>query len=162
MRKEHLLISYYVSDSQDDLQPEEISLLETASESAKSSYSPYSRYKVGSAVLLSNGKIVTGSNQENMAFPSGLCAERVALFAAVSNHPGILIKSIAITARSEDFPVIDPVTPCGSCRQALIEYENNQGEPIKLILGSQSGKTLLVQSVSDLLPLSFREEKLKK
>jgi len=162
MRKENLLISYYVSDSQDDLQPEEISLLESASESAKYSYSPYSRYKVGSAVLLSNGKVVTGSNQENMAFPSGLCAERVALFSAVSNHPGILIKSIAITARSEDFPVIDPVTPCGSCRQALIEYENNQGEPIKLILGSQSGKTLLVQSVSDLLPLSFREEKLKK
>jgi cytidine deaminase len=162
MRKENLLISYYVSDSQDDLQPEEISLLETASESAKSSYSPYSRYKVGSAVLLSNGKIVTGSNQENMAFPSGLCAERVALFAAVSNHPGILIKSIAITARSEDFPVTDPVTPCGACRQALIEYENNQGKPIRLILGSQSGKTLLIQRISDLLPLSFREEKLKK
>ena len=162
MRKENLLISYYVSDSQDDLQPEEISLLETASESAKSSYSPYSRYKVGSAVLLSDGKIVTGSNQENMAFPSGLCAERVALFAAVSNHPGILIESIAITARSEDFPVIDPVTPCGACRQALIEYESNQGKPIRLILGSQSGKTLLVQSVSDLLPLSFNEEKLKK
>ena len=162
MRKENLLISYYVSDSQDDLQPEEISLLETASESAKSSYSPYSRYKVGSAVLLSNGKIVTGSNQENMAFPSGLCAERVALFAAVSNHPGILIKSIAITARSEDFPVTDPVTPCGACRQALIEYENNQGKPIRLILGSQSGKTLLIQRISDILPLSFREEKLKK
>lgn len=142
--------------------PDELNLLNTAADSLKSAYVPYSHYKVGSAVLLENGVIITGSNQENMAFPSGLCAERVALFAAASNHPGITIKSIAITAQSQDFPVKEPVSPCGACRQTLIEYETNQGKPIKIILGCESGKTIMVMSVGDLLPLSFREEKLKK
>jgi cytidine deaminase len=162
MQRKDLHISYYLREFPEELQPEELNLLNIASESLGSSYSPYSHYKVGCAVLLENGAVITGSNQENMAFPSGLCAERVALYAAASNHPGIIIRSIAITARSLDFPVIEPVTPCGSCRQAMIEYENNQDKPIKLILGCESGKTILVMSVGDLLPLSFKEEKLKK
>ena len=162
MRRIDLHISYYSADSSDDLLPDDLKLLNSAAESVKSSYSPYSHYRVGAAVLLTNGVIITGSNQENMAFPSGLCAERVALFAAASGHPGTGIRSIAITAQSEDFPVNEPVSPCGACRQAMIEYENNQGQPIRLILGSESGKTILVNSVGDLLPLSFKEEKLKK
>lgn len=162
MQKKDLTISYQLSDSPGDLAPEDLNLLNLAEASLRSSYSPYSRYKVGAAVLLGNDVVVTGSNQENMAFPSGLCAERVALFAAASNHPGVIVKSVAITASSEDFPVNEPVTPCGACRQALIEYENNQGRPIRMILGCESGKTILVQSVGDLLPLYFREEKLKK
>jgi cytidine deaminase len=97
-----------------------------------------------------------------MAFPSGLCAERVALFAAASQHPGITIKAIAITAQSQDFPVKEPVSPCGGCRQAMIEYETNQAEPIKLILGCETGKTIMVTKVGDLLPLSFKEDMLKK
>ena len=137
-------------------------LLTIAIDSLESAYVPYSHYKVGSAILLENGVIITGSNQENMAFPSGLCAERVALYAAASNHPGIIIKSIAITAQSQDFPVIEPVTPCGACRQALIEYETNQGRPIKLILSCETGKTIVVSRVGDLLPLSFKEDLLKK
>ena len=162
MQQKDLLISYFELDSAEELLPDERNLLNIATDSLKSAYVPYSHYKVGSAVLLENGVIVTGSNQENMAFPSGLCAERVALFAAASNHPGIKIKSIAITAQSEDFPVKEPVSPCGSCRQAMIEYETNQGKPIQLILGCETGRTLLVRKVGDLLPLSFKEDMLKK
>jgi len=162
MQQKDLLISYFELDSADELAPEERNLLNIATDSLKSAYVPYSHYKVGSAVLLENGIIVTGSNQENMAFPSGLCAERVALFAAASNHPGITIKSIAITAQSQDFPVQKPVSPCGSCRQAMIEYETNQGKPIQLILGCETGKIILVRKVGDLLPLSFKEDMLKK
>jgi cytidine deaminase len=162
MQQKDLLISYFELDSANELSPDDHELLNRAEVSLKSAYVPYSHYSVGSAVLLGNGKIITGSNQENMAFPSGLCAERVALFAAASQYPGITIKSIAVTAQSKDFPVKDPVFPCGACRQAMIEYETKQGEPIKLILGCETGKTILVMKVGDLLPLSFREELLKK
>ena len=162
MQQKDLLISYFELDSDNELLRDDLNLLNIAKDSLKSAYVPYSHYKVGSAVLLENGIIITGSNQENMAFPSGLCAERVALFAAASQHPGITIKSIAITAQSQDFPVEEPVSPCGACRQTMIEYETIQGEPIKLILGCETGKTILVMKVGDLLPLSFKEDKLKK
>ena len=162
MQKKDLQISYFEMDSPNELPLDERNLLNIAADSLKSAYVPYSHYRVGSAVLLENGVIVTGSNQENMAFPSGLCAERVALFAAASQHPGITIKSIAITAQSLDFPVKEPVSPCGGCRQAMIEYETNQGKPIKLILGCETGKTIVVMKVGDLLPLSFKEDMLKK
>ena len=162
MQQKDLLISYFELDSPNELPLDEFTLLSVATDSLKSAYVPYSHYKVGSAVLLENGVVITGSNQENMAFPSGLCAERVALYAAASNHPGITIKSIAITAQSQDFPVQEPVSPCGACRQAMIEYETNQGKPIKLILGCETGKTIMVMSVGDLLPLSFKEDLLKK
>jgi cytidine deaminase len=162
MQQKDLLISYFELDSVEELPQQEFSLLTIAKDSLHSAYVPYSHYKVGAAVLLENGVIITGSNQENMAFPSGLCAERVALFSAASQYPGITIRSIAITAQAQDFPVKEPVTPCGACRQAIIEYETNQGKPIKLILGSETGKTLLVNKVGDLLPLSFKEDLLKK
>jgi cytidine deaminase len=162
MQQKDLLISYFELDSPNKLPLDELNLLNIATDSLKSAYVPYSHYKVGSAVLLENGVVITGSNQENMAFPSGLCAERVALYAAASNHPGITIKSIAITAQSQDFPVKEPVSPCGACRQSMIEYETNQGKPIKLILSCETGKIIVVMSVGDLLPLSFKEDLLKK
>ena len=162
MQQKDLLISYFELDSDNELPRDDRNLLNIAKDSLKSAYVPYSHYKVGSAVLLENGIIITGSNQENMAFPSGLCAERIALFAAASQHPGITIKSIAITAQSQDFPVKEPVSPCGACRQAMIEYETNQGKPIKLILGCETGKTILIMKAGDLLPLSFKEDSLKK
>jgi cytidine deaminase len=162
MQQKDLLISYFELDSPNELPLDEHNLLYVATDSLKSAYVPYSHYKVGSAVLLENGMVISGSNQENMAFPSGLCAERVALYAAASNHPGIIIRSIAITAQSQDFPVTEPVSPCGACRQAMIEYETNQSKPIKLILSCETGKTIVVMSVGDLLPLSFKEDLLKK
>jgi cytidine deaminase len=162
MQQKDLLISYFELDSPDELHLDDLNLLNVATDSLKSAYAPYSHFKVGSAILLENGVIIAGSNQENMAFPSGLCAERVALFAAASQHPGITIKAIAITAQSQNFPVKEPVSPCGACRQAMIEYETNQGKPIKLILGCETGKIILVTKVGDLLPLSFKEDLLKK
>jgi cytidine deaminase len=162
MQHKLLQISYQETESHEDLHPDDLNLLKEAEESLKSAYVPYSHYRVGSAILLDNGVIVTGSNQENMAFPSGLCAERVALFAAASQYPGVPVRMIAITAKSEDFPVAEPVSPCGACRQVMIEYETKQDKPLKLILGCETGKTILIQRAGDLLPLSFKEDKLKK
>jgi cytidine deaminase len=153
---------YEEYESPVELQPQDRELLEQAKTALNDAYAPYSQYHVGAAVLLGNGKVVTGNNQENMAFPSGLCAERVAIYAASSQFPGTPIKTIAISARSEKFPVTDPVPPCGSCRQAMIEYEMFQKQNIRLILQGESGKVLVIGSVESLLPLSFREKGLKK
>jgi len=128
----------------------------------KSAYAPYSKFHVGAAILLDDGTIVKGNNQENVAYPSGLCAERVALFYASSSFPGKKILKIAISAMSEEFEVDYPITPCGACRQALLEYENNHESDIEVLLAGQSGKVIVVPSISWLLPLSFSEGKLKR
>ena len=112
------------------------------------------RMAVGAAVLLDNGEIIHGSNQENAAYPSGLCAERVALFYASSRYPNVAIKAIAINSTVNGKENHDPVYPCGDCRQVLLEWENRFGKPIKVIMGSAS-KTHVVHSIKDLLPLCF-------
>ncbi len=162
MEQKNLSISYLEYDSMEELPPSDRELLEHAKIAVDSAYAPYSHYKVGAAVRMGNGKIITGNNQENMAFPSGLCAERVALFAAASANPGIAVKAIAITAKSLQFPVEKPVTPCGSCRQAIIEYEMLSSEKIRIILMGETGKVLTIEGMETLLPLSFKEEGLKK
>lgn len=148
--------------SVDELDQQDKTLVEKAKEAASVAYAPYSKFCVGAALLLENGIYVKGSNQENVAYPSGLCAERVAVFSASANYPGIVIKTIAITAKSDSFIVETPITPCGSCRQVLAEYEHIQGSPIKIILSGAKGKVLVVSKVEDILPLSFKEDKLKK
>ena len=162
MEQKNISFSYLEYDSLDELSRSDRELLEHAKNVVDSAYAPYSQYKVGAAVRMGNGKIVTGSNQENMAFPSGLCAERVALFAAASANPGIAVKAIAITAKSLQFPVEKPVTPCGSCRQAIIEYEMLGHEKIRIILMGETGKVMTIDGMDSLLPLSFKEEGLKK
>jgi len=162
MQQKHLSVPYFEYDSPAELTEIEQELLKQAKSVLDSAYAPYSKYHVGAAVLLGNGKIFTGNNQENMAFPSGLCAERVALYAAAANNPGVDIVAIAITARSEAFPVVDPVPPCGSCRQSLIEYEMISQKRIRVILMGETGKVLLIEGIDRLLPLSFREDGLKK
>lgn len=136
-------------------------LLQHASDAKASAYAPYSRFLVGAAILLDNGIIVKGNNQENAAYPSGLCAERVAIFAAGANYPGRRIVKVAITAASMDFPSDHPVAPCGACRQTMLEYELNQSEAIVVIMKGTSGKTYRSASVSQLLPLFFHEDGLK-
>jgi cytidine deaminase len=148
-------------DDSNDLQIAEQNLLQHASEAKDAAYAPYSRFLVGAALLLEDGTIVKGNNQENAAYPSGLCAERVAIFAAGANFPGKLIKKIAITAASMDFPSDHPVAPCGACRQTMLEYELNQKEPIILIMKGTTGKTYRSSSVGQLLPLFFHEDGLK-
>ena len=133
-------------------------LLDIAHEAAKHAYAPYSHFKVGAAVLLKNGHIVSGNNQENAVFPSGLCAERVALYYAASQFPETPIEKIAITAIGDEKEVEQPVPPCGNCRQALLEYEIKFGEPIEVIMAGEKGAVFIAKSVEDLLPLSFSSE----
>ncbi len=118
-------------------------------------YAPYSNFTVGCALLLDNGVIVTGNNQENAAYPSGLCAERVAIFYAGAQYPGAAILKMAITASPKDDSFHKPVPPCGACRQSIAEYENNQKNPIELFFMGAAGKVMKSNSISDLLPLIF-------
>lgn len=148
--------------SEKELGGEEQALLRLAREAAKSAYAPYSKFYVGAALLLENGKTVCGNNQENIAFPSGLCAERVAFFSAGAQYPGVAIKTIAVTARSNDFAIDKPVTPCGDCRQVMAEYEDLYKGNIRVILSGETGKIFIVNSIKDLLPLMFSGEGLRK
>jgi cytidine deaminase len=130
-------------------------LMHKAQEARERAYAPYSRFKVGAALQLANGKIVTGNNQENAAFPSGLCAERVAAFYAGATYPGIAFEILALTVRSLNKEVDTPTPPCGACRQSLAEYEVNQNSPMTLYFMGETGKIVQANSVKDLLPLIF-------
>lgn len=154
--------TYQVFDSPDELQETDQNLLKLAGESAKKSYSHYSGYHVGASLLLENGEIVQGSNQENVAYPSGMCAERVAAFYASANYPDTALTTLAIRAFSDDFEVRQPVTPCGSCRQVLAEYEERHQQDIRILMQGASGKVFLLKGARNLLPLTFNETKLKK
>lgn len=138
-----------------ELSPEFRSLVNQAKQALKSSYSPYSGFRVGSALKLANGKIILGSNQENIAYPSGLCAERVAIFSAGTNYPNTEIETIAVTAKSVHGEVANPVTPCGACRQVMIEVEINQSTPITVIMVGSNGEVWVSKSVKNLIPYYF-------
>lgn len=124
------------------------------------SHSPYSRFRVGAALRLESGAILYGSNQENVAYPSGLCAERVALFHWGANYSNDLIEAIAITAHTDDFAISKPITPCGSCLQVLAEYEKKQDKKIRIILYCIDGPVWITQGVDNFLPFLFFEERL--
>ena len=148
-------------DSPAELPADEKKLVEMAEAAAQRAYAPYSKFKVGAALLLINGKIITGNNQENMAYPSGLCAERVAAFSASAENPGVPMKTIAIVCSWEGSGNDDTLTPCGSCRQALMEYEHLHKQDIRILLTNGKGKVLVADSVQTLLPLAFRVDELK-
>lgn len=140
-------------------QPDELSaadrtLMEAAMEATGRSYAPYSRFSVGAAARLADGTVVTGTNQENAAYPSGLCAERTTLFYANSQYPDQPVSTLAIAARTEKDFIDMPIPPCGSCRQVILETEKRYKQPIRILL---YGKKCIyeVRSISDLLPLSF-------
>lgn len=126
-----------------------------AQQARDTAYAPYSRFKVGAALALENGVIVSGSNQENAAFPSGLCAERVAVFHAGAEYPGIGISSLALTVKSLQKEITTPTPPCGACRQSLAEYEVRQDSPMEIYFMGETGKVVKAASVKDLLPLVF-------
>lgn len=137
-----------------ELEAEDRTLVEKAIEATKHSYAPYSNFNVGAALLLDNGEIVTGSNQENAAYPSGLCAERTAMFYASSQYPQHAILKIAIAATQGGVLCGNPATPCGSCRQVMAQYQLRGGKPMQIILAG-SEKILKFEKVDDLLPLIF-------
>jgi cytidine deaminase len=126
----------------------------------KNSHSPYSKFKVGAAMRLQSGKIIYASNQENVAYPSGLCAERVALFYWGANHPDDPIESMAVTAHSDEFKIIKPVTSCGACLQVLAEYEKKQDRAIKMLLYCQQGPVWVATGIESFLPFLFFEDRL--
>lgn len=160
MQKE-LYISYNELNNREALSPKEQELLNKAEEAMKKAYTPYSHFNVGAAVLLANGEIFTGNNQENASYPIGLCAERVAVFAAHAQYPDVIIKTIVITASGNETVRYEPVTPCGSCRQVFAEFEHNQKQPIRIILASLEGKILVFEQSASLLPFSFSAQQLK-
>jgi cytidine deaminase len=127
----------------------------------ENSHSPYSRFRVGAALRLKSGKIVYGSNQENVAYPSGLCAERVALFTCGANYPDDPIEAMAVTAQSDEFEISQPVACCGSCLQVLAEYEKKQEKTIEVILFCKDGPAWVMEGVESFLPFLFFENKLQ-
>ena len=143
-----------------ELSPQDQELIRAAIEATNNAYANYSRFYVGAALRLENGKIVIGANQENAAFPSGLCAERTAVFAAQANYPDSPIETLAIAGRNEKGVLPNPITPCGACRQVILEIEDRYKKPIKILLyGTQ--KIYCVRSVKDLLPLSFVDDNMR-
>ncbi len=146
-------IEVYASITQ--LSKSDQALMNKAKAAVEDAYAPYSRFQVGAALQLANGKIVIGNNQENAAYPSGLCAERVAIFQAGALYPNSAVKTIAISCKSKLKPVLAPVTPCGACRQSMAEYETRSGKAIRVIMMGEKGSVYVAKSVHDLLPLLF-------
>lgn len=157
-----LTISYQEYSSFDDLDTIDQDLCKEAVKAMATSHSPYSEFRVGAAVKLESGKIVYGSNQENAAYPSGLCAERVALFTIGSAYPDEKIISIAITAHTNNFQITEPITSCGACLQVMAEYEKKQSYPIEVLFYCQNGSIIKTKGIKSLLPFAFAETRLKK
>ena len=137
-------------------------LINNAKKAFKTAYAPYSGFLVGASILLENGEIINGSNQENVAYPSGLCAERVAMFYVGAKFPNVRINTIAVSVFSKSFDVSDVISPCGACRQVMAEYEDKQDHSIKVILHSPTNQVLIANKVKDLLPFMFKSPHLKK
>ena len=147
--------SFGVYNSVNELPEEVKQLMERAVAARKNAYAPYSKFRVGAAVLLDNGEVVLGSNQENAAYPSGLCAERVAVFHAGAMYPEAKMIRLAISAAADEKEVNSPIPPCGACRQAIAEYEIKQDYPIEIYFMGETGKILKSESLKNLLPLVF-------
>jgi len=155
MKEISITSSFTVYNSLEEVSKDIQDLMNEAIEIRKKAYAPYSQFRVGAAVLLDNGKIVLGSNQENAAYPSGLCAERVAIFHAGSIYPEAKILKIAITAASDTNQTQAPIPPCGSCRQSIAEYEIKQETPIEIYFMGEIGEVYKSASLKNLLPFMF-------
>ncbi len=153
--KKNLSFGITIYDDLNELTPADKALMVQAVAARKNAYAPYSKFRVGAAISMANGEVVIGSNQENASYPSGLCAERVAIFHAGATFPGVVVKTVAITATSDTYQVTVPAAPCGNCRQAMFEYEFKQKEPIRLLLMGETGTIIECGAVADILPLGF-------
>lgn len=160
MTKHEIKIAFEEHDSIKQLDKPDYELCLEAAKALKNSHSPYSKFRVGAALRLQSGRIIYGSNQENVAYPSGLCAERVALFYWGANHPDDPVESMAVTAQTDEFMLTKPVTSCGSCLQVLAEVEKKQNKPIKIILYAEQGAVWVIKGIENQLPFLFYEERL--
>ena len=155
MEKKSISIEYKEYNNIEDLPQMEQSLLKKAISATKGAYAPYSRFRVGAAVLLSNRETVIGANQENAAYPSGLCAERTALFSAHTLYPEATVRAIALTAVDQEGNMLPTITyPCGACRQVMAEYEMLAKSPMNIIIGSSSAIQTF-EGVSSIMPFIF-------
>jgi len=155
MKQINIVVSAHVYENIDELPAEDRRIMDAAIKATETSYSPYSNFKVGATLLMEDDSMVTASNQENAAYPSGMCAERIAIWKAATSFPGKKIKKIAITANSPNNIVNMPIGPCGACRQVLLEYETNQDLPIEVIFMGEIGEVIKVESMKALMPFSF-------
>lgn len=161
MQKQKIDVEYEVYESSDELRTEDQKLLDQARQATGLAYAPYSKFKVGAAAQLVTGELVVGSNQENAAFPAGICAERVLLSTLSSIYPGTAIDTIAISYTSDGQECNHPIAPCGICRQSLSEFEIRMKKPIRFILGGKQGKIFIIQGSGSLLPFAFTSDELK-
>ena len=160
--KKTIAFSYESYNSSAEMPDSDQQLIFQAEQSLEKAYAIYSGFHVGASLLLENGKIMSANNQENMAFPSSLCAERVLMYYCKANFPDLEVKKIAVTVRSVHGTISEPISPCGSCRQVMLEYEQNQKNNIQVILKADQGKVYVLESINDLLPLSFKTDVIKR
>jgi len=160
VKTNNISFRYKEFDNSSELGHDDAELVAAAREAALNAYAPYSKFKVGAAIRLESGKIVSGANVENAAFPSGICAERNALSNSVTNHNGDNPVALAVAAMNEEGFTIEPVTPCGNCRQVIAEEESRIGKEIRIILAGKT-KVFVIESISSLLPLQFNNKNLK-
>lgn len=158
MKKQQFISDYVIYDDEKELDPKDAALLQEAHEATLHSYAPYSKFHVGAAVRLANGVIVRGNNIENAAYPSGLCAERVALFAAQAQYPDVPVEAIAITAQSEHAEVNEPIPPCGACRQVMVEVEQRHHHPMRIICQGTTGPVMVFEGIETLMPFIFLDK----
>jgi cytidine deaminase len=161
MQKQDYQFEFEIYDSIDELSEDDKWLLDEAREVTQHAYAPYSRFQVGAVAKLSNGEIISGTNQENASFPAGLCAERVVLASISSLFPKMAIESMAISYFNHNGESNHPITPCGICRQGLQEFKDKTKAPVRLILGGMHGKVYIIQDAGMLLPLSFTSQDMK-
>lgn len=155
MKQINITTTFSVFDNKEELPEDVQNLMNQAIEIRKRAYAPYSKFRVGAAISLDNGKVVLGSNQESAAYPSGLCAERVAIFQAGAIYPDAKILKIVISATSDEKPVTSPIPPCGACRQSISEYEFKQDYPIEIYFMGETGAVYKSDSLKNLLPFMF-------
>ncbi|MBM3414870.1 MAG: cytidine deaminase [Bacteroidetes bacterium] len=161
MKQSKIEFEYEVYNDIGELNEEDAWLLNEARSVTEQAYAPYSNFNVGAVAMLANGEVVAGTNQENASYPVGICAERVLLGTAANLHPNVAIKTIAISYNGDEVKSDHPISPCGMCRQALLEYETRLKQPIRLILGGMEGKVYIIKSAELLLPFAFTSTELK-
>lgn len=159
LRKESVITRY---DDYTEMSESDVALLKMAKEAVHTAYAPYSKFHVGCALRLQNGHIIKGSNQENIAYPSGLCAERVAIFHAGSEFPNEPIMAMAITVKASDYEVKEPITSCGACLQSMSEYEMKFKQPMRIILQGETGEIWVADGLKTFMPFMFWVDELKR
>ena len=158
MRKEQFICPYTLYENLDELELRDAELMRRAHEATKNSYAPYSNFHVGAAVRLANGAIVTGNNVENAAYPSGLCAERVAMFSAMAQYPGVPFEALAVTAHSATNTINEPVAPCGACRQVMVEVEQQSKQALRVMCQGETGPVMVFDGIESLMPFIFLDK----